>query len=534
MRSGQNCKWLKYCDDEKMPLEEQAVVRVKRGGETGVLVLEVTPVEADLYIDYTLLGRGDSFTVTLHLGKHHIRLENEPTYIPQEFDIEIVASETNTIDRVLKQKDFDSCLFIPDWETCGCASAGAYDCDPWLDWRVGVGDTCNMTMDFYNRCSYTLYRFEGVILFDDKEVRRFTVPDIIGGSNVHYVRTSFIIPDVGWGGTHKCEVKARPIGGTRYASFISPITVKSVLMPPPSNLTCTGVRYYMGIADIDLEWDMPIEFIPSPHLGNTLCYQVYVNGIKWGEPRETAYETVEEVEPGTHDISVAMFDTVTRETGAHASVSVEAKPPDARIIITTMGTHPKSVPPGGTLTMELRLKNVSDTQCNGTITTYIVGFGPISWSEAPTLEAGETKVVEVNMEVPEQVTSEEHTFGIMVDTGGEYDTSIVSFTIIVTYIDGVVVLSESTIPSEVFLEVPATFTLSILNTGTKASKYLVHIRIVSTADITKEYLFSSNWSNQININAYTDLDVEVTIPIDAIPSGAELVTCEISAILEAQ
>ena len=98
---------------------------------------------------------------------------------------------------------------------------------------------------------------------------------------------------------------------------------------------------------------------------------------------------------------------------------------------------------------------------------------------------------------------------------------------------GKTLLDKSEIPKVIYLETHATFSIFTENTGNVKAKYKAHL-FFADVDVSKEYTFTSDWSETISPKESTKLDVEVLLPKDAIPTDKEEVIYAIKVILEAK
>lgn len=99
-------------------------------------------------------------------------------------------------------------------------------------------------------------------------------------------------------------------------------------------------------------------------------------------------------------------------------------------------------------------------------------------------------------------------------------------------IKGQVVISSSVIPKEMYIRVPTSFLMHVENTGEEDVNYKVSL-IFEGINVANEYEFTSEWSDTIRPGESTKLDVEVTLPEDAIPTDKEEAIYDINVILEA-
>ena len=98
--------------------------------------------------------------------------------------------------------------------------------------------------------------------------------------------------------------------------------------------------------------------------------------------------------------------------------------------------------------------------------------------------------------------------------------------------EGIVAIGDSIIPEEIYLTKPSTFSIHIENTSEVATRYRITLAFTGI-DVSKEYTFTSDWSETISPKESTKLDVEVTLPEDAIPTDKEEAIYDINVILEA-
>ena len=98
---------------------------------------------------------------------------------------------------------------------------------------------------------------------------------------------------------------------------------------------------------------------------------------------------------------------------------------------------------------------------------------------------------------------------------------------------GKVVIEESKIPKEIYLEKPSIFSFSVYNTGKIPARYHIWLQF-SCIDIPRQYTFFSEWdSREIEPSNSTFVDVEVVMPSNAIQPDKEEAVYEISMVLEA-
>lgn len=97
---------------------------------------------------------------------------------------------------------------------------------------------------------------------------------------------------------------------------------------------------------------------------------------------------------------------------------------------------------------------------------------------------------------------------------------------------GKVVIEESKIPKEIYLEIPSTFSFAIYNTGRLPSRYRLWLRF-SGIDISRQYSFFSEWCSEIEPGDSVFVDVEVVMPSNALLPDKEEAVYEISTSLEA-
>ena len=97
---------------------------------------------------------------------------------------------------------------------------------------------------------------------------------------------------------------------------------------------------------------------------------------------------------------------------------------------------------------------------------------------------------------------------------------------------GSVDIAKSIIPHEIYLTKPSTFRMHIENTSGKAARYRIRLTFTGIY-VSKEYEFTSDWSEMISPKESTKLGVEVTLPEDAIPVGKDEAVYDIKTILEA-
>lgn len=100
-------------------------------------------------------------------------------------------------------------------------------------------------------------------------------------------------------------------------------------------------------------------------------------------------------------------------------------------------------------------------------------------------------------------------------------------------IKGQVVIPSSVIPQEMYIEVHTSFLMHVENTGEEDVNYKVSL-IFEGINVANEYEFTSEWSDTIRPGESTKLDVEVTLPEDAIPIDKDEVIYDIKVLLEAK
>lgn len=98
---------------------------------------------------------------------------------------------------------------------------------------------------------------------------------------------------------------------------------------------------------------------------------------------------------------------------------------------------------------------------------------------------------------------------------------------------GIVDFPQSIIPKEIYSGVLGSFLMHIKNTEGEESAYKITL-IFTGIDVAKEYAFASEWSDMINPEQSTKLNVEVVLPKDAVPPEKGEAIYEISTILEAK
>ena len=97
---------------------------------------------------------------------------------------------------------------------------------------------------------------------------------------------------------------------------------------------------------------------------------------------------------------------------------------------------------------------------------------------------------------------------------------------------GHIILSESYIPSTLYLRALGTFNLSVLNTGAITAEYKASVTFEGV-DIEHEEVFASDWSGAIVPGGTVTLPVEVKLSKEAIPAGQETASYSIYTRLEA-
>ena len=98
---------------------------------------------------------------------------------------------------------------------------------------------------------------------------------------------------------------------------------------------------------------------------------------------------------------------------------------------------------------------------------------------------------------------------------------------------GSVDIPKSITPKEIYLTKPSTFRIHIENTSDVATRYRITLTFTGI-DVSKEYKFTSGWSEILNPTEETKLDVVVLLPEDAIPPGKDEAIYDISTTLEAK
>ena len=98
---------------------------------------------------------------------------------------------------------------------------------------------------------------------------------------------------------------------------------------------------------------------------------------------------------------------------------------------------------------------------------------------------------------------------------------------------GKVVIEESKIPTEIYLGIPSTFSFSIYNIGKMSSSYNLWVKFLGI-DVSKEYYFFYEDSDEALPGESTKIDVEVVLPEDAIAPDKDEAIYEIKVILEAK
>ena len=97
-----------------------------------------------------------------------------------------------------------------------------------------------------------------------------------------------------------------------------------------------------------------------------------------------------------------------------------------------------------------------------------------------------------------------------------------------------IIIGESVIPKEIYLEIFATFSMHVLNAGYEESaKYKTHLEFIGV-ELPNEYIFRSDWCEELAPGESTKLNVEVLLPEDAIPPDKDEAIYEIKVILEAK
>lgn len=124
---------------------------------------------------------------------------------------------------------------------------------------------------------------------------------------------------------------------------------------------------------------------------------------------------------------------------------------------------------------------------------------------------------------------EEFDIIVVVGVDKEYHKTLVPAAIIP---EGKTDLTKSTIPSIIYLETEAPFSIFTENIGEVKAKYKVTIRF-SGVDTDKTYNFESEFSGEIEPGKNTMINIPVILPSDAVPTGKMEAIYEISTILEA-
>lgn len=97
---------------------------------------------------------------------------------------------------------------------------------------------------------------------------------------------------------------------------------------------------------------------------------------------------------------------------------------------------------------------------------------------------------------------------------------------------GKVVIEESKIPKEIYLETPSIFSFAVYNMGKLPSRYRIWLQF-SGIDIPRQYNFFSEWCSETETGDTVFVDVEVTTPSNALLPDKEEAVYEISTVLEA-
>jgi uncharacterized membrane protein len=91
-------------------------------------------------------------------------------------------------------------------------------------------------------------------------------------------------------------------------------------------------------------------------------------------------------------------------------------------------------------------------------------------------------------------------------------------------------LEKSEIPTTIYLETKAPFSIYTENTGKITAKYRVHLKFVG---VVKTYEFISPWIDKIKPGESAKIAVDAIIPSDAIPEGQMSASFDISTTVEA-